>query len=128
MANTYHVIDTKLNVIFQVMEDELSIDDAVRSSKEIIADPEFAEQKFNVYVDLSKSWPSFSMDMRTIGESMKFYSLLEKMYSGKKWAMYVPEDYQYTFICIFVKMLKSKLVDIRIFRDKNEANKWLGIP
>jgi hypothetical protein len=127
VANTHHIIDKTQNVIYQVLAGEISVETAIKSSKNIVSDPDFVKKKFDVFADLSKAWPTFNMDIRSIGESIQFYSELEQMYDGRKWAIYAPEDYQYSFIKIFVKLLHNKHVDIKIFRDDIAAKKWLGI-
>ena len=125
MPNSYY-IDREKRTIFLTFEDELSIDQQIHLHDRLYLDPNY-QKGYNFFSDFSKASPSFDVDIHTIEKGANFIDQYEKTMGECRWAMFTPQDYSYTLACIFKKLLKSSIIKVEIFRDKEKAEQWLGI-
>ena len=119
-------IDRTLKTVFVKAIGEISIEDLIVQEKMIINDSAF-EKGFNTYVDFSEATPSHTVNLDKVKMSRDFVGSIQGRRGKCKWAFYAPSDYPFSFSKMFAILSKDLIIEAKVFREEEEAKKWLGI-
>jgi len=125
MPLTYR-IDKRSQTIFVKGLGDICIEELMESYDEARTDPDF-DRTFNTYLDFSEIAPSHNIDLDQLESAKSHIRSTQEMKGLRKWGIYAPEGYAYSFSQMFVLIARELVVNIRVFRDENEARTWLGL-
>ena len=125
MQITYR-IDAKQKTIFVKAKGEIAVEDLIAFEKKLLNDPLF-EAGLNSFVDFSKARPTHDFDFDKIKKSLDFVESVQEKRGKCKWAVFAPYDYLYTFWLIFEGLSDNLIIEVKVFSNKEDAQKWLGI-
>ncbi|MHB0914978.1 MAG: hypothetical protein ACYC4M_04745 [Thermoleophilia bacterium] len=123
MAFAY-VIDKEKKLVSFVAEGEVGVEALIAELEKVLGDPDF-EQGMDGYIDASRMVPAPSVNpekMKALGAFIKSY---EAAVGECRWAFWTPSFIQHTFILMFKHMVRSRTVEMRLFKDEAEAKAWL---
>ncbi len=125
MESSYR-IDKKKKMIFSKFTGEVSIEALLDFENKLLEDPSL-EPGFNAFVDFSEAETINNVDINKINMSIDYLESIQKKRGKCKWAIYAPYDYLYTFWLIFEGLSDNLDIKVKVFKDRGEAQKWLGI-
>lgn len=123
MGMTYD-IDKQKGLVTFIADGETRVEDLMVELEKVMTDPDL-EKGYDGFIDLSRMTPAPSVSvekMKALGAFIKSY---EAAVGECRWAFWTPSFIQHTFILMFKHIVKSRTVDMRLFKDEAEARAWL---
>ena len=119
-------IDKELRTVYVKAEGEITVEDLIENEKNIINDPDFVID-LNTLADFSRAWPAVSVNYQTIERSRNFVSSIQDIRGKSKWALIAPNDPAYGVCRMFASLSDGLSIETRVFRNEDDARKWLGL-
>ena len=125
MESSYK-IDKERKMIFTKFTGEVSIEGLLSFENKLLEDSSF-EPGLNAFVDFSEAELTNNVDINKIKMGIDHIESIQKKRGKCKWAIYAPHDYLYTFWLIFEGLADNLDIKVKVFKDRDEAQNWVGI-
>lgn len=119
-------IDKNQKTIFVKAKDLIPVGMFFDWFDEMFARPDF-EQGYKIFGDYSEAHPDVALAVDQIIGMVRFVTQIQDKWGYAKWGFYAPEEDVFVFFKIFEKMMAPLKVDVKVFKDKDQALQWLGI-
>lgn len=115
------------NLIRLTCSGDISIDEVIDHMNRVHKDPDF-RTGMNTIADLSGA--RLEMSFMEINCYKEFVQKIESVRGNCKWAFYAPHSATHEPDSLFNMVFESSLIDVRLFKDKAEAELWVnsGLP
>ena len=115
-------IDTEEGIVYTTVKGDLGVEDIIAALTEIITHEDFKPGMSGIFDLLASKWESDSDELRRI---VRFILENADRIGPSRHAVVVGSDRAYGMSRMFEVFSEETTVDVRIFRDLNEARKWI---
>jgi hypothetical protein len=119
-----YTLEKENRFVYFTAEGEISVEELIAEIEEIIAEPDYGEG-YDALIDISHLVPAVSVNnlkMKTLGSYIKS---IEDKVGESKWAFFAPRFIQHTFSYLLTQIVKSKKIEMRVFKNEAKAREWL---
>ncbi len=115
-------IDTEEGIVYTTVKGDLDVDDIIAGLTEIISHEDFKPGMGGIFDLLASKWESDPEELRRI---VRFIIENTDRIGLSRHAVVVGSDRAYGMSRMFEVFSAATTVDVRIFRDLNEAKRWM---
>ena len=115
-------IDSEGGIVYSTVEGDLDVEDIIAGLTEIISHEDFDKGMSGIFDLMASKWESEPEDLRRI---IRFIFENSERIGPSRCAFVVGSDRAYGMSRMFEVFSEETSVDVRVFRDLDEAKRWI---